>query len=103
MAWEGSDRRQELPPDWDKRRAFVFARDGHRCTWRNVYGDRCDGPAEECDHIRPGNDHSYANLRSLCSYHHGKKSGAEGRQATARRRKEFDRRYRRVETHPGLL
>lgn len=103
MAWEGSDRRQELPPDWDTRRLRIFRRDGYRCTHRDVYGERCTGPAEECDHIVPGGDHSDENLRSLCSWHHGKKSGAEGARAAYLNRKRHDRKFRRTEVHPGLM
>jgi 5-methylcytosine-specific restriction protein A len=103
MAWEGSDRRDHLPPDWEKRRQRRFRLDEYRCTWTNVYDERCDGPAEECDHIGKRDDHRLSKLRSLCSYHHGQKSGREGAQAANKRRAEIKKRFRREETHPGEL
>lgn len=105
--WAGSDRRQELPDDWERRRKRVLARDGYRCTERLTHptGDteRCPSPATDVDHIRPGGDHSYGNLRALCSWHHQKKSSAEGGIARAVQRRRTRQRFRRVETHPGLL
>jgi hypothetical protein len=55
------------------------------------------------DHIKPGDDHSESNLRSLCSWHHGKKSGAEGGTAARKNWRRQDRKFRRTEDHPGLL
>jgi 5-methylcytosine-specific restriction protein A len=77
--------------------------DGFRCTYRNVYNERCDGPAEECDHIGDRDDHRVFMLRSLCTFHHGKKSGTQGAQAGAALRRKHNSRFRREERHPGLL
>jgi len=104
--WATSDRRQRLPDDWEKRRVRVLRRDGYRCTERvTVTGgtEQCPERATDVDHIRPGDDHSDGNLRALCSWHHQKKSSAEGGRAYAARRRQIARRFRRVETHPGLL
>lgn len=103
VAWERSDRRQELPPDWPTTRRRIFHRDGYRCTWRDIYGKRCEEPATDVDHIKRGNDHRDSNLRSLCGWHHDKKSAAEGGQAAAAVRRQHDKKFRRTETHPGLL
>jgi 5-methylcytosine-specific restriction endonuclease McrA len=80
----------------------VRRRDGYRCTWRDDYGQRCDGDADEVDHIVPGDDHGDSNLRSLCTYHHAKKSAHEGGAANAKRRAKITKKFRRNETHPGL-
>ena len=104
--WAGSDRRQRLPDDWEKRRARVLRRDGHRCTEQvttNRGTERCPEKATDVDHVRPGDDHSYGNLRSLCAWHHQRKSSREGAAAMAAKRRRIANRFRRVETHPGLL
>jgi 5-methylcytosine-specific restriction protein A len=51
----------------------------------------------------PGDDHSDANLTSLCSWHHKKKSSREGGIARAKARATRDLINRRTEAHPGLL
>jgi len=101
--WQGSDRRDRLPPDWDRIRKRVLRRDGYRCTHRDQYGDRCATPATDVDHIRPGDDHSDENLRSLCAWHHRKKSSSEGAAARARVQWRNKKRFSRDEGHPGLL
>lgn len=101
--WQGSERREGLPPDWAKLRQRILRRDGHRCTHTDNYGARCSDPATDVDHITPGNDHSESNLRSLCDFHHKKKSGAEGARAAAANRRRNDKKFRRGESHPGLL
>lgn len=101
--WAGSDRSSRLPADWAKIRSKVFKRDGYRCTAKMLDGTRCPGAAEECDHVRRGDDHRMENLTSLCTWHHGKKSGTEGGQARAAKWRKNNRRFRRGETHPGLL
>lgn len=102
--WQGSTRKETLPPDWKKRREERFRLDGYQCTATNaVTGERCDGPAEECDHHGDRLDHSIDNLRSLCSWHHGRKSAAQGLIAKANRLRRADSKFRRDERHPGLL
>lgn len=96
--WQGSNRRAELPPNWDTDiRPRILARDGYRCTWRTNY-KRCRATATDVDHIKRGNDHSDANLRSLCDWHHKRKSSAEGN--AARQRWSIKR---PAEKHPGLI
>lgn len=101
--WQGSDRSSRLPADWAKIRRRVFKRDGYRCVETMQDGTRCPEPAEECDHIRRGDDHRDENLRSLCSWHHQRKSSSEGAQAKAAIWRKNNRKFRRAETHPGLL
>lgn len=95
--WAGSNRRARLPKNWPTIRARILRRDEHRCTWM-TNGHRCTAPATDVDHRRPGDDHSDANLRSLCGPHHARKSAAEGGRAPHRRL-----RRRPAEAHPGLL
>ncbi|MFJ1932632.1 HNH endonuclease [Kitasatospora sp. NPDC088160] len=102
MSWATSDRRARLPADWPRIRFRVLVRDGHRCTAKDQYGDRCIEPATDVDHIRPGDDHREVNLQSLCGWHHRVKSSREGAAAKAARRRRNDRRFRRTEEHPGL-
>ncbi|RZS39126.1 hypothetical protein EV193_104342 [Herbihabitans rhizosphaerae] len=99
MAWDTSTRRDELPGDWNARRLAVLGRDMHQCRWRTPEGV-CGLAATEVDHIRPGGDHSYSNLRALCSWHHRRKSSSEGGRAAALNRPP---RRRAPERHPGDL
>lgn len=95
--WRDSRRRSTLPANWPKLRNSIRKRDGHQCT-ETVDGQRCTGGADEVDHInREAGDHP-DNLRSLCSYHHGLKSSAEGNTARWRVRQ-----ARPAEKHPGLI
>ncbi|MEU4221982.1 HNH endonuclease signature motif containing protein [Actinoplanes sp. NPDC026623] len=59
-------------------------------------GMRCPAPGTDCDHVRPGNDHSYANLQWLCGPHHAVKSAREGAQARVPL-------HRPPERHPGIV
>jgi 5-methylcytosine-specific restriction enzyme A len=101
--WLGSDRRARLPADWPYRRARVLRRDGYRCTALSIYGERCELRATDVDHIKPGDDHRETNLASLCTWHHRRKSGAEGAAAAQRNRTKAQARFRRNETHPGRI
>lgn len=98
--WADSTRRQELPSDWPDRRETALQRDGYRCTQPlRDGGGRCPAPATDVDHIKHGNDHSLANLASLCSWHHNQKSAREGQAA----RTPPPPLRRPPERHPGLL
>lgn len=101
--WVNSDRRQFLPPDWRQRREERFKIDGYRCTAiLPQTGDRCMGPAEECDHIGKRTDHRIEMLRSLCSWCHAKKSSAEGARARQAKLDRNNMKFRRTEDHPSL-
>ncbi|QJD50208.1 HNH endonuclease [Mycobacterium phage Iwokeuplikedis] len=96
MSWAGSDRRQELPPDWELNyRLPVLSAARWLCQ---INGPGCVRAATDVDHIKRGNDHSRSNLRAACRVCHGKKSSAEG---VARRRELKARRKRPPERHPG--
>jgi 5-methylcytosine-specific restriction enzyme A len=95
-AWSGSDRKQELPADWQQIRARILERDGHQCTGR-VGLERCTERATDVDHIGDKHDHSDGTLRALCGWHHKRRSSAQG---NAARRRVPEKRT--PEAHPGL-
>ncbi|MEU7030061.1 HNH endonuclease [Streptomyces sp. NPDC046275] len=101
--WSSSDRRERLPADWPRIRIRILRRDGHRCTHRDQYGERCEELATDVDHIVPGDDHQETNLRALCGFHHQAKSSREGALALAARRRRISKRFKRTEAHPGLM
>lgn len=103
VAWENSDRHDRLPSDWAKRRRVVLERCGYRCEWDLGGGVRCGERATDVDHIRRGDDHSFANLRGLCSAHHARKSAGEGWAERQRLLKVSRGKFRRVEVHPAFL
>jgi 5-methylcytosine-specific restriction protein A len=98
MAWENSTRRQRLPADWDRRQRYVLRRDHRICHV-------CKKPgADEVDHVKAGDDHSYSNLAAIhrrpC---HARKSAREGQAASARARARRQSRKRQPEPHPGTI
>ncbi len=95
-AWSGSARRSTLPRQWQAIRRTVLDRDGHRCTWVDD-GRRCNRPANQVDHLGDRDDHTLANLTSLCAWHHARKSSRQGNDA---RRRPTERRA--PDPHPGL-
>ncbi len=98
MAWETSDRRLRLPPDWKQRVAKVWERDKGQCTWRLPSGKRCPRPGADVDHRVNNDNHDLSNLQLLCRHHHDKKTG---REALAGRR--IKRTGRPEEPHPGMI
>ena len=100
MGWETSNRREDLPSNWKAIRLKVLKRDSYRCQGRFSDGKPCDRKAEEVDHIGDKRNHSLSNLRSLCSWHHGKRTSAQGHAANAKLKKMNSQRFRRDEDHP---
>lgn len=82
-----------LPPDWPARRLAVLERDGWTCRLR---GPRCEGAANECDHIGANTDHRLENLQAACRTCHRSKTGRQGRAAQPKRKRE-------PEPHPGFI
>lgn len=97
-AWAGSTRRATLPPNWAAIRRIVLERDGHRCVELMRNGSRCRDKANQVDHIGDPDDHTPGNLRSLCQWHHDRKSSQQGNAARTRLTSR-----RPAERHPGLL
>ncbi|QOI66988.1 HNH endonuclease [Microbacterium phage GardenState] len=98
MAWENSDRKARLPYDWQTRRIRVLRRDSYRCQARDSLGHLCGAPANQVDHVIPGDDHDEDNLQALCRWHHDRKSSAEGNAA----KKPRPSRRREPEKHPAF-
>lgn len=101
--WQSSNRRNELPPDWQAIRKRILRRDDNACQWVIEGHGPCLRPANEVDHRQRGSDHSDANLRALCSWHHQRKSSSEGAAVTAAQRRVIKRKFRRDERHPGSM
>jgi 5-methylcytosine-specific restriction enzyme A len=77
--WAGSNRRHELPPDWDRRRRTVLARDPI-CKCGNAL-------STEVHHIGDPHDHSLDELEGICAQCHREETQ---RQAQAARRARGD-------------
>ena len=100
--WQGSTRRDRLPPDWGKIRQRVGSRDRWLCQMK-VDDGLCLMPATDVDHIQAGDNHELWNLRCLCTTHHKTKTGQEGAAAMHAKRRKIDKKFRRTDDHPGLL
>lgn len=95
MAWEGSNRRAELPPDWPAIRKRILDRDSYRCRWIQD-GKRCTERATDVDHRGDKHNHDDDNLRALCAPHHRRRTGQQAAAARPSIR-------RPAERHPGLI
>lgn len=94
-----SGRTSPLPKAWPKIRANVLRRDKHQCQHiREDTGRKCLARATDVDHIDDPNDHTHANLQSLCGWHHNQKTAKQGGTAAAKKRGRITR-----ESHPGFL
>lgn len=89
--WQGSTRRDRLPKNWQAIRRAVLERDYYSCLI-------CGRPANQVDHVQPGDNHHPSNLQSLCPTHHTLKSSSEGGHARA---KAMGSARREPEQHPG--
>lgn len=102
MPWSSSDRKAELPPDWDARAERVRRRDGERCQWPRP--DRrtgiCGSPGRDVDHRLDPHDHRDEALWTLCRWHHTQKTQQESAEA---RRALLAKTQHPVERAPGLL
>lgn len=99
MTWDHSQRRQELPPNWETIRKAVIARD-QVCVWRDQdTAPTCGRTGHTVDHINPQGPHTLHNLRYLCKYHNDRRTSLQAVQERARRRA---LRKRPQERHPGL-
>lgn len=104
MAWSNkSGRTSPLPRNWKLLRGKILKRDGYQCTHiREDSGQRCIEKATDVDHGDLGpNNHTNKNLRSLCSWHHNIRTGAQGGAAAAEKRRQARRSSR--EEIPGII
>lgn len=91
MAWTTG---RNLPPDWPAIRRHTLHRDGHRCTWTQADGTRCRETTRlEVDHIGDPDNHTLANLRTLCHWHHARRTARQAADA---------KQQRPAPSHPGL-
>jgi 5-methylcytosine-specific restriction endonuclease McrA len=97
MSWSSSNRRSQLPSDWERKRRRVMRRDNWECQ---IKGPGCLGSATDVDHVRRGGNHSDENLRAACRACHSRKSSAEG---NARQNELKALKKRPVERHPGAI
>ncbi|MET9953523.1 HNH endonuclease signature motif containing protein [Streptomyces sp. NPDC006339] len=93
-AWRTTPR----PRGWKALRAPALERDAYRCTWVED-GEQCTEPGTDADHIGDPDDHSVENLRTLCQYHHRKRTAMQARAA----RGDMPSRRRPRGEHPGLV
>jgi hypothetical protein len=93
-AWRTTPR----PQGWKTLRAAVLERDAHQCTWIED-GQRCTNQGTDADHIGDPEDHSPTNLRTLCGYHHRKRTALQAVAA----RGPIPTRQRPRPSHPGLV
>jgi len=92
MSWETSDRNARLPPGWSSKIVPAVLR-LHR-TQCHVCGRQ---GATEVDHVIPGDDHRFSNLRPIHVDCHKAKTAREAAAARARIRQA---RIRPPEPHP---
>lgn len=95
--WNGSRRRDELPPNWGQLKKQAKARAGGRCE-RKTNGVRCDRAGKELHHIKR-DVHDLRWLEWLCPEHHRIETIKQAK--AAQRAKYQAARYRQLEAHPG--
>ncbi len=99
--WADSNRRDDLPPGWQRIRASVLRRDDGACQWPVELpgaGAVCGAPATDVDHRLDRDYHRPEALWALCRDHHALKTQAEAQAARALK----PRIKRQPEQHPGL-
>lgn len=86
VPWEGSDRRERLPDNWDELRA-----EAHRLNPRHICHLCGESGGDALDHKQRGDDHRQENLDwahdKVPPHCHRRKSGREGAAARAERRR----------------
>lgn len=98
--WRGSQRREELPPNWHQLREAVKRRAGGQCEHLED-SLRCPNAGTDCDHALDRHDHRLSALQWLCADHHKMKTqreAIEGRRAA----REAMRHSSAKTSHPGL-
>lgn len=104
--WAGSNRRAELPPDWEQRRLATAQKAGWQCEAMSQieddgteYGEgiRCWRRGTDCDHN--GDRHDHDDLKWLCSLHHRNKTQRQALEA----RRSYGPAKRPPEPHPGRI
>ena len=91
--WASSNRKAELPRDWQAIRRRIKHRDPE-CTWPG-----CTAPTTDIDHVEDKHDHRDENLRGLCAAHHRQRTKE---QAKASHAAAYAKAARPLPKHPGL-
>jgi len=98
MAWQTSNRASRLPKNWADIRRGILEQAHHQCQ-APTHHPRCTGVATDVDHIKPGDDHTPANLQALSKECHDAKTARE----TAARNRARSAQRVRIDPHPGQL
>lgn len=99
--WKNSNRRQELPKDWQKIRAIARLRADGRCEHVSASGVRCTRRGTDADHAFDRDNHSPFAIQWLCPEHHKRKTARESWAARAAAR--YKGRRKRDTQGPGAL
>jgi len=100
MAWGTSNRRSQLPRNWQQLRTAAKTRAGGICE-HVTDGARCTTPGRELHHTGDNTDHRLEALEWICTDCHKRETQKQARASqTARYR---DARRRTPETHPGSI
>lgn len=75
--WWKSNRRQELPANWDQIRREVLRRCKYQCEHVSKSGVRCTQVATDVDHAFHRDEHRPEFLQGLCAEHHKRKTAGE--------------------------
>jgi 5-methylcytosine-specific restriction protein A len=97
MPWDSSNRRSELPTDWEQRRQTVKARAGGRCEVHMRNGSRCRDKGTECHHLGDKTDHRIEKLQWICHWHHARETAKQATEARGTLTERYPTRK-----HPGL-
>lgn len=100
MAWDTSNRRAELPANWQQLRAQAKQR-AHGICEHITDGARCTRQGRELHHTGDKHDHSLDMLEWICTECHKRETWQQAR--AAQTAKYVTARRREPEGHPGTL
>lgn len=100
MAWNTSQRRTQLPPNWEDLRRQAKTR-AHGICEHHTNGQRCTNPGTELHHTGDNTDHRLETLEWICRDCHKAETQQQAR--AAQTAKYTTARKRPPETHPGQL
>lgn len=100
MAWSTSQRKTELPANWQSLRAQAKARAGGVCERRDTTGTRCTAQGRELHHTGDKHDHRLENLQWICPPHHQEETNRQAK--AAQHTKYVAAKKRTPEPHPGI-
>ena len=100
MAWDTSNRKHQLPPNWQDLRKQAKARANNICE-HITDGERCTREGRELHHTGHNEDHRLEVLEWICVQCHKRETWKQAR--AAQTAKYVTARKRTPETHPGTL